>query len=303
MTRTNLVARRIALPVTAALVGGTLVAIGAASPAQAGGSQPVDKSFTYKCQVFAGELDLGLRDVGVRTVTKIPTTVFRGERIAPTPVSITLAMPDVLRDGTRLVGEEVSGGSTNAAVTLSSAGRSMNVRIPSLTAARAAIPVDTAWSIPAKGTVPAITAPAYTTGTATLSMPKQFNVAATIYRTRGETVTKVPATMDCSTAGVLTLGTIRQVNAAPKAPRTIKVVTKKNKTKKFVIKATDADKNKLTFKAGKVAKKAGKVSVKGRVLIFKPRKGFKGKSVVMVSIRDGKGGVARTKVALTVKKK
>ena len=33
------------------------------------------------------------------------------------------------------------------------------------------------------------------------------------------------------------------------APRTVKVVTKKNKAKKFVIRATDADRNRLTFKA------------------------------------------------------
>ncbi|WP_286930981.1 MULTISPECIES: DUF6801 domain-containing protein [Aeromicrobium] len=298
MTRSSLMARRVALPVTAALVGGTFAAIGFSAPAQAAGSQPVDKSFTYQCQVFAGPLDLGLREVGVRTVTRIPATVFRGERIAPTPVAITLAMPDVLRDGTRLLGTEASGQSTNAAVTLSSAGRSMNVRIPSLSAARAPIPADSAWTIAAKGTVPAITTPAYTAGAATLSMPAKFYVTATIYGSGGN----VPATMDCSTTQARTLASIRQVNAAPKAPRTVKVVTKKNKAKKFVIRATDADRNRLTFKAGKVSKKAGKVSVRGSKLTFKPRKNFKGKAAFYVSIRDGKGGSAKTKVVVTVKK-
>lgn len=293
-------ARRVALPVTAALVGGTFAAVGFGSPAQAAGSQNIDKSFTYRCEVVAGDLNLGVHDVGVRTVTKIPATVFRGERIAPTPVAITLSMPDALRDATRglLSGTHASGGSTNAAVALASAGRTLNVRIPSLVAAKTPIPADTAWTIPAKGTVPAITAPAYTTGSATLSMPAQFNVAATVYRTGGT----LPATMDCSTTAVRTLGSLRQVNAAPKAPRAIKVVTKKNKAKKFVIRATDADGNRIVFKAGKVKKKAGKVIVKGKRLTFKPRKGFKGKTSVIVSIRDGKGGIARTKVNITVKK-
>nr|WP_241732909.1 cadherin-like domain-containing protein [Aeromicrobium phoceense] len=108
--------------------------------------------------------------------------------------------------------------------------------------------------------------------------------------------------MDCSTTQARTLASIRQVNAAPKAPRTVKVVTKKNKAKKFVIRATDADRNRLTYKAGKVSKKAGKVSVRGSKLTFKPRKNFKGKAAFYVSIRDGKGGSAKTKVVVTVKK-
>jgi len=300
VTRSSLVARRIALPVTAALVGGTFAAVGFSAPAQAAGSQAIDKSFTYTCVVVAnGNLPLGTHEIPVRTVTKIPTTVFRGERIAPTPVSITLSMPNELRDGTLLLGNSVSGSSTNAAVTLTSAGRAMTVRIPSLAAAKAPIPTDSAWTIPAKGTVPAITAPSYTSGSATLSMPTGFKVTATIYRSNGQTV---PATMDCTTTADRTLGSVRQVNAAPKAPRTVKVVTKKNKAKKFTIRATDADGNRLTYTAGKVAKKAGKVTVKGRVLTFKPRKNFKGKTAVTVLIRDGKGGSVRTKVAITVKK-
>nr|WP_283251748.1 cadherin-like domain-containing protein [Aeromicrobium duanguangcaii] len=108
--------------------------------------------------------------------------------------------------------------------------------------------------------------------------------------------------MDCSTAADRNFAAIRQVNAAPKAPRAIKVTTKKNKAKKFVIRATDADGNRLVFKAGKVKKKAGKIVIKGKRLTFKPRKGFKGKSSVIISVRDGKGGVTRTKVNLVVKK-
>lgn len=298
MTRSSLVARRIALPVTAALVGGTFAAVGFSAPAHAGGAQTIDKTFDYTCDVVVGDLPVNDQAIKVRTVAKVPTTVFRGERIAPTPVTITLGMPDALRDVTVLFGTSVSGKSTNAILGLASAGRTLGVRIPLLSATNAPIPSDTAWTIPAKGTVPAITAPAYTTGSATLTMPARFNVTATITGPRATT----PATMDCTTAAPGLLATIRQVNAAPKAPRTVKVVTKKNKAKKFTIRATDADGNRLTYKAGKVAKKAGKVTVKGRVLTFKPRKNFKGKTAVTVLIRDGKGGSVRTKVAITVKK-
>jgi len=299
VTRSSLVARRIALPVTAALVGGTFATVGLASPAHAGGSQAVDKSFEYICQVKVGGLTFKDQKVGVRTVAKVPTTAFRGERIAPTPVSITLAMPDTLRNGTRLVGDAASGSSTDAAITLTSAGRALNVRIPSLSAAKTAIPESTPWTIAASGVVPAITTPSYLSGSATLSLPPRFTVTATIYN---DEFGNENATMDCATTVDRVFASIRQVNAAPKAPRAIKVTTKKNKAKKFTIKATDADGNRLTYKAGKVAKKAGKVSVKGRVLTFKPRKGFKGKSYVTVAIRDGKGGVVRTKVNLVVKK-
>jgi len=298
VTRSSLVARRIALPVTAALVGGTFATVGFSAPAHAGGAQAIDKTFEYVCDVVVGTLPVDDQKIQVRTVAKVPTTVYRGERIAPTPVTITLGMPDALRDVTVLFGTSVSGQSTNATLGLSSAGRTLSVRIPKLSASNAPIPSDSAWTIPAKGTVPAITAPAYTTGSATLTMPARFNVTATISGPRADT----PATMDCTTTAPGQLATIRQVNAAPKAPRTVKVVTKKNKAKKFTIRATDADGNRLTYKAGKVAKKAGKVTVKGRVLTFKPRKNFKGKTAVTVLIRDGKGGSVRTKVAITVKK-
>lgn len=304
MIRTNLVARRIALPVTAALVGGTLVALGAAAPAQAGGSQAVTKTFDYTCRVIAGPLDLDEHVIGVTASAKVPTTAFRGERIAPTPVSITLAMPELLRESTVVLlgGTDAEGKSTDAAITLASAGRTLNVKIPSLAAAKTAIPQTAGqpWLIPAKGTVPSFVVPNTLTSTATIGLPAKFTVTATVHVNRPAKT--LPATLDCARTGDLTLATVRQVNAAPKAPKTIKVTTKKNKAKKFVIKATDADGNKLTFKAGKVAKKAGKVTVKGKVLTFKPRKGFKGKSAVIITIRDGKGGVARTKVALTVKK-
>lgn len=302
VTRSSLVARRVALPVTAALVGGTFAAIGVASPAQAGGSQPVNKSFDYECNVVAGGLPLGEHIIGVTAVAKVPATAFRGERIAPTPVSITLKMPELLRESTvqLLGGTAASGQSNDAAIALASGGRTTTIRIPSLAAAKTAIPqvANEPWLIPAKGTVPAFVVPNTLTTTASLSLPKAFTITAKVDVRNNQTV---DANLTCASAGALGLASVRQVNAAPKAPRAIKVVTKKNKAKKFVIRATDADGNRLVLKAGKVKKKAGKVKIKGKRVTFKPRKGFKGKSSVVISIRDGKGGIARTKVNLVVK--
>ncbi|WP_313404377.1 DUF6801 domain-containing protein [Aeromicrobium sp.] len=303
MTRSSLVARRVALPVTAALVGGTLAAIGVASPAHAGGSQAVNKSFDYECNVVAGGLPLGEHIIGVTAVAKVPATAFRGERIAPTPVALTLKMPELLRESTvtLLGGTAASGQSNDASIVLASGGRSTTIKIPSLSAAKTAIPqvANQPWLIPAKGTVPAFVVPNTMTRTGSLSLPKAFTITATVDVRNNQTV---PANLTCASAGALDLATVRQVNAAPKAPRAVKVVTKKNKAKKFVIRAKDADGNRLVFKAGKVKKKAGKVIVRGKRLTFKPRKGFKGKTSVIVSIRDGKGGTARTKVNITVRK-
>nr|WP_255669053.1 cadherin-like domain-containing protein [Aeromicrobium duanguangcaii] len=116
----------------------------------------------------------------------------------------------------------------------------------------------------------------------------------------------IPSKLTCVGPADRALGSIRVVkapNVAPKAPKTVKVVTKKNKAKKFVIKATDANRDRLTYKVGKVNKKAGKVSGKGPKFTFKPKKNFKGKTAFYVSVRDGKGGTARVKVMVTVKKK
>nr|WP_255499589.1 cadherin-like domain-containing protein [Aeromicrobium senzhongii] len=119
-------------------------------------------------------------------------------------------------------------------------------------------------------------------------------------------VETVPSRLTCVGPADRALGSIRAVkapNVAPRAPRTVKVVTKKNKAKNFVIRAKDANGDRLTYKVGKVKKKAGKVSGKGPKFKFKPKKNFKGKTAFYVSVRDGKGGSARVKVIVTVKKK
>lgn len=304
VTRSSLVARRVALPVTAALVGGTFAALGVASPAHAGGSQAVSKTFVYDCHVLAGGLDLQQRDIEVTASAKVPTTAFRGERIPATPVAISLKLPELLRQTTVdvLGGTHAEGSSTDAAITLTSGGRTTTVKIPSLAAGKTTIPsvVDQPWIIPAKGTVPSFIAPNTMTKSASIGLPKAFTVKATLHVDRATPT--VPASLDCKRSGDLALASVRQVNAAPKAPRAVKLVTKKNKAKKLVIRATDADRDRLVLKAGKVKKKAGKVKIKGKRVTFKPRKNFKGKTSFIVSIRDGKGGITRTKVNVTVKK-
>ncbi|MTB88397.1 cadherin-like domain-containing protein [Aeromicrobium senzhongii] len=305
MTRSSLVARRVALPITAALVGGTFATVGLASPANAA-DVALTKDFVYDCNVVAGGLNLRQHNIGVSISTKVPTTVYPGQTIPARAVKITLTMPEKLREATVDVigGTAASGSSTDAALVLTTAGKSMNVRIPRLAAPNTAIPqvANVPWTIPASGTVPAIKAPAYTAGSVALGMPARFTISATLQVADGT----APSTLTCVGPADRALGSIRAVkapNVAPKAPRTVKVVTKKNKAKNFVIRAKDANGDRLTYKVGKVKKKAGKVSGKGPKFKFKPKKNFKGKTAFYVSVRDGKGGSARVKVIVTVKKK
>ncbi len=306
MTRSSSPVRRVALPVSAALVGGTFAAVGLAAPAHALGSQIVNQSFNYKCDVTAGGLTLGEHVIGVRATAKIPTSVYRGERIAPTPVTLTLTMPELLRSSTvgLLGGRQADGKSTDAAIVLASAGKSLTVPIPSLAAPKTPIPQTQApWTIPAAGTVPAITTPRTVNRGVTLSMPAKFTITATVYK---DDDSSIPANLTCATAGgSLVLGkTLGVYNRAPKAPRKVNLVTKKNKAKKIVIRASDLDRDRLTYRVTKkISKKAGKVSIKGNRVTFKPKKNFKGKASFIVTTYDGRGKYARTKVNVTVKKK
>ncbi len=315
MTRPTLKTRRVALGLSGALVASVIgaVTLAAAGPANAGGAQKLTKSIDYKCKVIAGDLNLsgkeGFRYIGVEASSTIPTTVYAGEVIKPTPVSITLTLPEVLRAATvdMLGGTAARGGSTNAAVVLASNGKSLTQKIPSLSAATTPIPqeVDQPWKIPAKGTVPAITTPSWVKSTVSLSLPTNFFVNATIDTPNDdpEMPKSVPSTLDCVAPAEadLTLGTIKVVNAAPKAPSSVKVSTKKNKAKSFTIKATDANKDKLTYKVSGLSSSKGKVSGKGPSFKFTPKKNFKGSAAFTVTVSDGKGGSAKTKVTVSVK--
>jgi hypothetical protein len=293
--RTPLAARRLAVPLSATLIAGMANAA----------DVNLQKKFTYNCHVTAGNLDLSHHDIGVDISTTVPTSIRAGQTIPARPVDITLTLPEALRGATTglLRGVQADGASTDASLSLTSGGRTTAVRIPRLAAPKTAIPqvAGQLWQIPATGTVPAIKAPATTKHGVTLSVPKAFTIAATIYRADNTTV---PSTLTCTGPSSLALGSIKVPNNAPRVvgKKTIKVVAKKNKARTFVVRAKDADGDRLTYRAGKVSKKAGNVSGKGPKLKFKPRKGFKGKASFYVTVRDGYGGSTRVKVAVTVKK-
>ncbi|SKB06444.1 DUF6801 domain-containing protein [Aeromicrobium choanae] len=305
MTRTAPLARRLAVPVSATLIAGMA---GALTMAGAGTANAADvrlsKNFTYNCAVTAGPLDLGRHNIGVAISTTVPTSVRAGQTVPARAVNITLTLPEDLRAATSglLQGREAAGASTDASLTLTSGGRSTAVRIPSLAAPRTPVPqnVGAAWTIPATGTVPAFKAPATTKHTVALGVPKAFTIAATIYRADESTV---PSNLTCTGPANLALGSIKVPNRAPVASKkTVKVVTKSKKAKSFVIRAKDADGDRLTYKAGKLSKKVGKVSGKGPKFKFVPNKKFKGKKALYVTVRDGYGGSAKVKVIITVKK-
>ncbi|GAA3536574.1 hypothetical protein AFL01nite_11140 [Aeromicrobium flavum] len=309
MTRTPRAARRLAAPLSVSLIAGMASAM---SLAGAGSANAADvtlaKDFVYDCNVVAGGLNLRQHNIGVAISTTVPTTVYPGQTIPSRAVKITLTMPEKLRESTvdLLDGTAASGASTDAALVLTTGGKSSSVRIPRLAAPNTAIPqvANAPWKIPAAGTVPAITAPKYATGSVALGVPANFTIGATIQTGEGP----IPSTLTCVGPADRALGTITVVKAPNAAPRivgkkTIKVVTKKNKAKSFVVKAKDPNGDRLTYKAGKVSKKAGKVIGKGPKFKFKPRKNFKGKASFYVTVKDGKGGSARVKVAVTVKKK
>lgn len=300
MTRSSLVARRIALPVTAALVGGTFAAVGFSAPAHAA-DVTLSKSFKYTCDVTAGGLNLDKHVLDVAISTKVPSSVRAGQTIPARPVNITLTLPELLRSSTYtlLQGRAAEGKSTDAKLTLASRGRSTTVAIPSLAAPKTDIPAaaNAKWTIPATGTVPAIKVPAVAHSVA-LGVPAGFTIAATIYKADDSTV---PSTLVCKANGSLALGSIAVPNNAPRAASSVKVKTKKNKAKAFVIRAKDADGDRLTYKVGKVSKKAGKVTGKGPKFKFTPKKKFKGKTSFYVTVRDAYRGTKKVKVTVTVR--
>lgn len=313
VTRTAPVARRLAVPLSATLIAGMA---GALTMAGAGTANAADvklsKKFTYSCVVTAQEtpsdpvISLGTHDLGVDISTAVPTSVRAGQTIPARPVNIKLTLPELLRSSTVLLlrGKSVEGGSTDAALTLTSGGRTTSVRIPSLSAPRGPIPqgANEPWSIDAGGTVPAIKAPAHTKHGVTLGVPKTFSITATIYREDAGNTT-VTSSLKCTGPSSLALGSIKVPNRAPVvSKKTVKVVTKSKKAKAFVIRAKDADGDRLTYKVGKVSKKAGKVSGKGPKFKFVPKKKFKGKTAFYVTVRDGYGGSSKVKVVVTVKK-
>ena len=77
--------------------------------------------------------------------------------------------------------------------------------------------------------------------------------------------------------------------------------TKKKKAKAFVVRASDANGDRLAYRVTGLSAKKGKVTGAGPSFKFTPKKKFKGKVSFFVTVTDGKGGAARTKVYVTVK--
>lgn len=306
VTRSSRTTRRIAAPLAAALVGGTFATLGLAAPAQAA-SKTLSGTFTYDCDVSAGGLSLGKHKIGVKAVTKVPASVEKGQTISKRSVAITLTMPELLRDSTArlLSGVAADGASVDSSITLTSGGKTQTVHIPRLAAPKTAIPQEenAPWTIPASGTVPAIKVPADAGRSVTVGMPAAFTIDATIYKKDGTTV---PSDLTCTGPSARTLGTIG-VNYKPTAKKKITVSTKKGKAKKIklaALKAKDRDGDSLRYSlAKKPKKKAGTAKIKGKKIVFKPKKKFTGKATFVVKVADGHGGVAKTKVTVKVKKK
>ncbi|WP_396172337.1 DUF6801 domain-containing protein [Aeromicrobium sp.] len=157
---------------------------------------------------MAGGLNLGNHDIGVLAETTVPGSVRPGETISERPVDITLTMPELLRESTvtLLGGQAAEGASTDAAITLTTGGQTSTVAIPNLSSPRTDIPqqAGSPWLIPATGTVPAITVPAYAADSVALGMPKDFSIDATIHTK----TTTLPAELTCGGPESLDLGSI-----------------------------------------------------------------------------------------------
>lgn len=202
------VQRTTALLATTALAGGTLAIIApttALAAEEAAADRPIDQSYTYRCDVVAGEapggLPLGTHDVGVRTRVDVPATVAPGESVSSRSTQIALTMPETLRVATvgLLSGKSAGGSSEDAAVDMEFGGDVQSYVIQGLSAPQTPIPaqVGESWVIETEGTVPVIEAPD-AVGTATLSMPARFTVTATVHTEPvGKPPLDVPATMDC----------------------------------------------------------------------------------------------------------
>ncbi len=206
-----------------------------------------------------------------------------------------------------LGGTAAHGGSTNSSVVFSSNDQTLVQAIPLLAASSTPIPQveNQPWLIPATGTVPAITTPSWVKDTVALSLPAAFFVNATIDTPNDDPdiPDSVPSTLDCwaPVDADLQLGSIAVVNAAPKAPAAVNVVTKKKKAKAFVVSASDANGDRLTYRVTGLSATKGKVTGAGPSFKFTPFKKFKGKVSFFVTVTDGKGGAAKTKVNVTVK--
>ncbi len=181
------------------------------------GTVSIDKSFDYKCNLFAA---LNKNDpmeiandpnfpfvVNVRAQSTVPGTVYAGQSIAPTPTTITLHLDDNLWNATAILtgggwNIELSGANTpgmsrsldgysdDSSIGFTVAGHRTDVPINDLRVDNAPIPGKAAgsamvpespWLVPTAGTVAKIDVPASAAGqSATLQMPHTFTAFSTL---------------------------------------------------------------------------------------------------------------------------
>lgn len=304
--RTKRRTRLAAASTGAALVAGVGGLVIAGAPAANAANVNLDKRFNYTCKVDAGALPLGNHTIGVRTQVTVPSVVSRNQTLPTRKTTITLTLPETLRDATyNLINGRTAGGeSKDAKVTISAPGAAaLTVGIANLRAPQAPVPATAGspWNIATVGDVPAIKVPARAHTRASFSMPAAFSIAATVVNAGG---TSIPVSLACKTSAARVIGSVSIAKNAAKV--TAKVSPKKIKAKKTKAKlavkvsaGSPAATGKVTAKIGK--KTVGKATVKNGKATIKLKK-FKKKGTYKIKVTYS-GSVYAKSATKTIKVK
>jgi hypothetical protein len=250
--------RRLAALTAAGVAAGSLSLVAFGTPAHAAGVT-IDKTFNYTCDVVisTGGSTLPAPDqlVTVRSQATLPA-VYPGQSVPATPITITLGMPESLRAAAAVVGgKTVDGSSSDSTIGFTILGARKNVPIVGLSVKGSPIPqtAGTPWTVPIKGTVPAVPVPSGLAGqSVSLEQPAAFTAKAVIHATSGDDATTLTCTMVPGQSAELLAKPIA-ITKAPTSIGSAKVSPKAVKAHK---------KSKLTVKvASPGATPAGKVTV------------------------------------------
>ncbi|TNC41803.1 Ig-like domain-containing protein [Mumia zhuanghuii] len=299
--------RRVLGSLTAgALVAGTLSAFGLASASPALAATNLAKNYNYKCNVDAAGLPLGVKDVGVHAAVEVPDSVVAGETIPARKTQITLTMPEDLRGATvGLLGAKTAGGkSTDASITVTAPGVSDPLVVPigNLSAPQTDVPTEAGaiWKIPTEGDVPEITVPAGATEAATLRMPANFNIAATLVRHDGgfvgsEGAVKLACELDAAGPngdglfGAIPI--VEPVNQLPVA-KDVTASTGAGDPVAVTLDASDPEGANLTYTT--TPPSHGTLSGDAPNLTYTPADGFVGTDSFTYTVSDGAGEATAT---------
>ncbi|MFD1824397.1 MULTISPECIES: DUF6801 domain-containing protein [Mumia] len=280
-----------------ALVAGVGGLVLAGAPAANAANVNLDKRFNYTCKVDAGALPLGNHVLGVRAQVQVPSVVNRNQTLPTRKTTITLTLPETLREATYdiLRGRTAGGESKDAKVSLSAPGSStLTVGIANLRAAQAAVPATAGapWNIATVGDVPAIKVPATAHTRASFSMPAAFSIAATVINVDD---VRIGVTLACKTAGSRVIGSVAINKNASKVAAKVspkKIKAKKTKAKIAVTVSAGSPKasGKVTAKIGK--KTVGKGTVKNGKATIKLKK-FKKKGTYKIKVTYGGSAYAK----------